>query len=167
MQNKAKPILSMIAIGVFLIMAAASFGPDSSTNTTVAIKDCMDKAPFQGKLKVTIKVEDTSVYVTGRLFISHQKVRQDTCEFDVVWSANELIAIPNGSGMYVYEGIDFIHDNSEDLFRVQVHLSASDGTFLDQTMVQKYQTADFHFLVKRKPKLTFNSSENCYKNNEL
>lgn len=156
----------MIAIGVFLLLATSSFGPDASTNTSVAIKDCKEQAPILGKLKVTINIDDTSYNYTGRLIMSHQKVRPDTCDYDIVWNVNQEILIARGTKIYVYDGPEWIHDNSEDLFRVQIHMY-SNGKLLEKTDVQKYNTSHFTYTVKRKPPLTFNSIDNCDLNTTL
>lgn len=159
---KMKQALTLISIGVFLMIALASLGPDGSTNTKVSIKDCMEKPAVQGKLRVDVTVLDTlgQPLGTGRMhiYIVHQKVKPDTsCTFDVIFGATHTVNVPS-NGHYVYEGNDYIHDNSEDLFRVEVSFTADGApghafTLIREVQVKKYSNSDFQFTFKVKPPL--------------
>jgi len=153
MQNKVKPVLSFIVIGIFLLIAIASFGPDTSTNTTVAIKDCEVKPAVQVQLKITIELdwEDGHNPVTGafgKLFIVHQKVNPDnTCTF-FVESQQTIDFITGQDGTFTFVGNTWTHDNSEDLIRVEVYRS---GSVIDlygpnrEMAVRYYSSGNFVF----------------------
>ncbi len=143
-------------------MAAASFGPDISSNMKVAIKDCETKATVFGHLKVNIKVVNSlgfkEGFASGKLLVTHQKVKPDSCIADVeVWKDINWLADSNG--LYTYtEETEFIHNNKEDLFRVQVLtfslLGPQSGSMSD-VQVLKYSQSECNFMM-RTPPLIYN-----------
>ncbi|HLF64074.1 MAG TPA: hypothetical protein VI603_09985 [Saprospiraceae bacterium] len=163
MQNKLKSFLSILAIGFFLLLALASDVTsllDTSTNTTVVVKNCEEKPSVSGSLIVTALALDTLDHpvqgVQGKIFIVHQKVRSDTCVFDVVFSVkNSFVTGPDGR--FTYTGPDWIHDNSQDLFRVEIQWGGALGGVYPQpnrqTMVKYYSQSNFSFVAKQKPRL--------------
>ncbi len=119
MQNIMKPLLSFFAIGLFLLITLATFQlSKESTNETVAIKECKEKPPVHGKLHIEIKYEPE---VRGIIFITQQKVRHDTtCTFDVITNYRHTFNF-DVQGRYVFDDdSEWTHDNSEDLFRIEV-----------------------------------------------
>ncbi len=152
MKNKWKSLLSFLVIGLFMMMALASLGPDKSTNTTVAISNCQSRPAAQGHLVITIQITDQkgeSIGGSGKLFIVHQKVRSDTtCTYDVILSlVHEFTVAYNDT--YTYDGPDFIHDNSEDLFRVELILRATQlSDSYAEVKVIKYAQSTINFRPK-------------------
>ena len=123
MEGKLKPLMSVISICIFLLLAAASVGPDGSTNTTVAIKDCESKPEYDGTFSIRIfmvdKLGNGIPDAKGTIYITHQKVKPDnTCTYTATFQT--LNFTTNIIGGYVYVGEVFIHDNINDLYRVEV-----------------------------------------------
>jgi hypothetical protein len=151
MNTKWKSIYSVMAIGIFAVFAAASIGPDKSTNTTVAIDKCQTKPSFQGQLSIYVEVKDqhgASVEANGKLYIVHQKVRPDTtCSFDVLTNlVHDFSVVPNQ--IYFYDGPAFSHDNSEDLFRVELKINGSTThANYQEVKVIKYAEQNINFLA--------------------
>lgn len=156
MQNKLKPVFSLITIGLFLLLALASGGPDASTNTTVAITDCEPRFQAAGTLKATISVMNTEGEpIAGAnviIFIVHQEVKPpgDDCTFNRISSTDS--ALTGTDGTYTYNGSEYFHDNSHDLHRVEVVILQTPlRTGYKEVQVQYYNSADFNFkcVVKR------------------
>lgn len=155
MRKYIRPTISMATIGVFVIMAMASFGPDGSTNTTVAIKNCEEKPPVNVTLKIHVElVSPPNVPVEGAegvLFISHQKVNaDDECTFSVD-GQQQISFVTNSQGKFNYTGSTWVHDNSEDLIRVELYLypHPTAGFFgYKGVKVTKYASGDFQFLQR-------------------
>ncbi|HUR31486.1 MAG TPA: hypothetical protein VMZ69_08625 [Saprospiraceae bacterium] len=123
MDNKLRPIFSLVTMIIFLMLALGSFGPDQSTNTTVAIKDCEVKPPVSGTLRVNVHLQEKSgasiANATGTLFLTQQEVKPDeTCTF-TSFTFVEPIATDN-NGNWIYGNHPFTHDNSQDLWRAEV-----------------------------------------------
>ena len=150
MQYKLKPILSLITVCLFLIIAVASLGPDASTNTTVAISNCEAKPQFAGILTVDISYTNTEGQpiseAAGSIFINHQEVNSnDDCTATTFNYVESLYTGPNGK--YFYSGFEYFHDNSEDLHRIEVIIPKNAlYTGCRQVQVQKYNSATFNFV---------------------
>lgn len=155
MQNTLKPILSIVAMALFVLMAAACFGPDIATNTRVPVKDCETKATAFGYLKIHIKVNN--VYGTpgvayGNIFITHQKVKPDSC-VAVVEKYSTLNFTTDINGEYTYtEETQFAHNNKQDLFRIEVITNGLlSGAFASDTKVITYNQAVCSFELTLPP----------------
>lgn len=155
MRKYIRPAISLATIGVFLLFAMASFGPDESTNTTVAIKDCEVKPPVSVTLKIEVSLQSNDNFpvegAEGILFISHQKVNvNDECTFSVD-GQQQISFVTNSQGKFNYTGSTWVHDNSEDLIRVELYLypHPTAGYFGDKRVqVTKYASGDFTFLQR-------------------
>lgn len=134
MNSRKKIILSFGVIAVFTFIAIASIGPDGSTNTSVAIKDCEVKPPVNVKLNINIDVHWERVGggtgnpvegAFGKLFIVHQKVNSnDDCTY-VADYTETIDFVCDQSGDYSFSGNTWLHDNAKDLIRVECLLIAS------------------------------------------
>ena len=149
MQKFMKPIISLLSIAVFLAIALAT-GPDASTNTTVAISNCMDKPQVSGIVKVNVsfnKSDGTPIpLANGRIYITDQNVLS-TSACDFAASSDQVDFITGPDGKYSYAGDEYSHDNSEDLLRVEVVLFKS-GSFEEckpAVQVGKYNNYTFNF----------------------
>src|SRR5690242_7308956 len=148
-KNILKPIYSLIALALFLVFALASFGPDESSNATVAISNCNDQPGVTGELHVNVYFhfkQGQGAQIPGSIFITHQKVKPDSCVFEVLY--NETIAFETDmSGHYSYVGQVWFHDNSEDLFRVEVKIKTNQSIpfYYREVKVLKYANSDFSF----------------------
>ncbi|MEO5906744.1 MAG: hypothetical protein ABIQ11_08460, partial [Saprospiraceae bacterium] len=91
--------------------------------------------------------------VGGKLFITHQKVRADACSFDLVFSATHSFTT-GLDGTAAYTGPVWLHDNSQDLWRVQVE-SAYFPIVVPQSQVQVkyYSQSNFQFTTQQLPPL--------------
>jgi len=151
MQNNVKPVISLLTIGLFLLFALASFGPDASTNTTVAIKDCKPKPQVSGFLRVNISYKDKSggdpiQGVGGRIFIANQTViDEEDCEFETISSTHHFLT--GSDGTYSYVGDEYFHDNAQDLHRIEIvfEKNAFFEEYRPPVQVEKYNSATFHF----------------------
>ena len=158
MRYRLKYILSTLMIGIFLLFALSSQFSisdlfeflEESTNTTVKISDCKSDGPVSGQLYVIITYdnleEEPVQYADGKLFITHQKVNSDSCTFDVVLD----LVIPfelDVEGTFIYEGVNWTHDNTEDLFRVQVSVPQVEDNYygFDVFEVKKFSDSRFIF----------------------
>jgi hypothetical protein len=117
-------------IGGFVLFATATaLGPETSTNTTVAIKDCMEKPVVMNNFTVFVHYKEKSGApipgATGSVFITQQKVNPDTCTFMAFAYVDDLYT--DGNGQFVTQGIPFVHNNSEDLWRVEVLIDMSEN----------------------------------------
>jgi len=143
-----------MVIGVFLLIALATDSlSDESTNETVAITDCKEKPIATGKVHVEVRSDLPGHY--GMLLITQQKVRHDTtCMFDVI--TNKTVTFNcDDTGLYIYDDDDtWTHDNSEDLWRVEVAMRAGSLSGIDlfdrQVQVRKYYQSNFYFTVNHK-----------------
>ncbi len=155
MRKYIRPALCIATIGGFLLFAIASFGPDGSTNTTVAIKDCEVKPPVSVTLKIEVGLLSNDNFpvqgAEGVLFISHQKVNaNDECTYSV-GGQQQISFLTNSQGKFNYTGSTWVHDNSEDLIRVELYLypHPTAGFFGDKRVqVSKYESGDFQFNQK-------------------
>jgi hypothetical protein len=155
MRKYIRPALSIATIGLFLLFAMASFGPDGSTNTTVAIKDCEVKPPVSVTLKIEVGLLSFDNFpiegAEGVLFISHQKVNaNDECTF-AVDGQQQISFVTNSQGKFNYTGSTWVHDNSEDLIRVEIYLypHPSEGFVgYKDVEVKKYSSGDVKFIKK-------------------
>ena len=152
MRNKIKPLLSLAAIGLFLLFAIASdLLPQESTNVSVAIRDCEEKPPVSGTIHVDVLYTVNGIPragVNGEMFLVHQKVNPDTtCSYSLL--ARQMLAFTtNANGFFTYEGVPFLHDNSEDLYRIEIEMFAVTGTGRRperQVKVGKYNDSNFQF----------------------
>ena len=128
MENKVRSVFSLgMIVGFMFFAMATAFGPDQSTNTTVAIKDCMDKPPLSGNFVVFIHYKDKSGVpipnATGTVFLTQQEVKPDSCKFRAFTYIQDLFT--DGNGQFVTQGIFFEQKNSEDLWRVEVSIDKS------------------------------------------
>ena len=160
MRNQIRPLLSLVAIGLFLLLALASldFGPDKSTNTTVAIKDCEEKPAVNVTLRIDVSYQwtgglDDLKFIPGafgNISIVHQKVNADkTCTF-YVESSQVIDFVCNDDGVFTYEGPTWTHDNSEDLIRVELFGKENLIDFYPdhrKVKVLKYDNANFDFAI--------------------
>src|SRR6185503_4502659 len=123
MEIKLKPVLAIVAIGLFMLFALATGAPDDSTNTEVAITDCMLKPDADGILYVIINFNDKSgapiSFANGRLYITHQDVLYVGSKCQYATSHDQIDFITDVNGKYTYS-IPFSHNNSKDLNRVQL-----------------------------------------------
>lgn len=163
MKDKLKVVFSLMAIIFFMLIALSSIifaFLEGSTNTTVKIGNCQEKPGASGTLEVTVTALDSLdnplAGVKGDMFITHQKVRPDTCAFDVVFNVRNAFTT-GANGQATYTGPDWIHDNSEDLFRVEVEWrNFPTGTYPvppRQTIVKRYNESTFSFTAKQLPRL--------------
>src|SRR5688572_14057582 len=156
MKNKMKPIYSLIAVFLFLTIALGSFGPDASTNTTVAPKNCKDTSTVAGQLLVKVSVEGwmgTIVpFSSGELFIVHQEAVQDGCTANVL-SSTRINFSTDKEGYYTYSGFNWTHNNLEDLIRVELELYDLSFGFYREVIVYKYDIPTFDFEVTVLPAL--------------
>jgi hypothetical protein len=154
MRYRLKTILSILTIGLFLLFALASEFLDESTNTTVEVPDCKSDGPVSGQLYVEINYvnleNDPVPFADGTLFITHQKVNSDSCTFEVVLN----LVIPfelDAQGKFIYEGPSWTHDNTGDLFRVQVSVPPNKDVFyygFDVVEVKRFN--DSRFIITQK-----------------
>ena len=128
-KNKLRHFLCFLVIAVFLLITMAtdiSHFLISSSNTTVAIRDCEAKPPAFGTLEINLLAIDSLSNpipgVHGQLFITHQKVNSDTCTYTVVFNVTHDFTT-DANGLASYTGPDWMHDNSKDLWRVEVRWS--------------------------------------------
>ena len=149
MKNIVKPILSTITIGVFLVFAFASIGPDKSTNTSVAISNRMEKPEVAVQLTIDIsfknKAGEPIKEAFGSIFIVHQTVKKDTtCTYDSY--PEDLEFYTDMNGYYGHSGITLHHSNSEDLYRVEVVIpKTAIYNEVRKVQVLKYSNAAFTF----------------------
>ena len=144
-----KPVISFLSIAFFLVIALAT-GPDASTNTTVAISNCMAKPQVSGIVKVNVsynKIDGTPIpLANGRIYITDQKVFSiEECLFST--SHDQVDFVTGSDGKYSYAGDEYSHDNSEDLLRVEVIFFKS-GSFDEckpAVQVGKYNNYNFNF----------------------
>lgn len=136
-----------------MVCALASFGPDASTNTTVAIKDCEEKPATQVKLEISVRFiwGESGLPVKqafGSLFISHQKViNNEECTYTVDF-VTIVDYITDDEGNFNYVGPTWTHDNSQDLIRVEIYRSghAIDGYYsYKESFVGVYNQGLFSF----------------------
>jgi len=148
MKNKLSSVFSLFIIGLFLLFAMASGGPDGSSNASVAISNCKEMPPVDVQLIVDISLKNKSGeplnLVYGNLFVVNQAVKQDTCAFEAF--PEELEFYTDMSGKYSHHGITITHKNSEDLYRVEVFIPKT--ALYDEirtVQVKKYDNAKFIF----------------------
>lgn len=151
-----KFILSFVIIGLFLLAAMASFGPDDSTNTTVAISNCQSKPHVDGSILVKIHYTDkmgTPIpNITGSIFLTEQKVKPDTtCTFTSLTYSTDVAT--DASGDFISSVYNYSFDNSEDLWRVEVNMpQTAFYTACKEVKVFKYggdNIITFNCVVKR------------------
>ncbi len=152
MRKYIRPAICLATIGVFLIMAMASFGPDASSNTTVAIKRCEEKPPVSLTLSISVTLKEEGSFPAigekGKLFISHQKVTNSEECIYAVESQEVIDFTTDASGSFHYTGSTWTHDNSEDLIRVELNVEGGilyghDG--VKEVKVEKYGSGTFYF----------------------
>ena len=153
MQQPLKSVLSVAVIAFFLLFAYASSWDDvmaTSTNTTVAIKDCAhEPVSLSGQMTATLSFNHKNGIsisgATGEIYITHQIANED-CTPNVLQS---IVAsfVTDLDGDYEYIGPTFLHNNSQDLFRVEVHIDSRSGLWDDWKSVQVkyYGEATFVF----------------------
>lgn len=150
MQKRIKSLFSLITVIFFIGIGLASIGPDESTNTTVAIKDCEWKPEVEGVLEINVSFMNTLgepiPEAGGEIFITHQQVNPgDECTFQGFTNALDLYTGPDGKFSYV-SPFEFKHDNSEDLYRVEINIPKTAlYTGCKQVQVLKYGAATFNF----------------------
>ena len=152
LQMTMRYVLSFLAIGFFLMITLATdvFNLlERSSNVTVAIKDCKQELPVTGELQVNILSIDSlgnpAPGLRGNLFVIHQKVRSDTCKFDVVFNIRHEFTT-DANGLASYTGPEWIHDNSKDLWRVEIDWSYTSRINPDrQLQVKYYNDSEFFF----------------------
>lgn len=156
MQNFVRSVFSFLIIGLFLMAALASFGPDESTNTTVAISNCQPKPHISGTMSVQIHYTDNMgtpiPNITGTIFLTEQKVKPDTtCTFSTFTFPIDVVT--DASGSYFSTGYNYGFDNSEDLWRAEVNMpQTAFYTACKEVKVVKYGGEDlitFNCVVKR------------------
>lgn len=126
LQITLRYVLSFLVIGFFLMITTATNVFNlliSSNNVSVAIENCEAKPPVTGTLQINMVALDSLGNpvpgIDGRLFIVHQKVTSDTCTFDVVFNVTHNFET-DANGFASYTGPDWLHDNSQDLWRVEI-----------------------------------------------
>lgn len=151
-----KPFYSLIAVFLFLIIALGSFGPDTSTNTTVAPVNCKDTSTVTGQLSVNLTVDTWTgapvPFSQGELFIVHQDAIQGGCTFNVL-SSTTIQFTTNDQGEFAYSGFAWNHNNLEDLIRVELQLYDLVFGYYREVQVQKYNVKLFDFEVAVLPPL--------------
>lgn len=126
MENKLKAYLSIASIIVFGLAAMASFGPDPSTNTSVAISDCMSMPPISGNVSITISYKDKNGIpipeAPGIVYIWRQEVTTDgSCKVTALGLTplhEDIYTDANGN--FVINGYPWTFDEKEELHRVEV-----------------------------------------------
>lgn len=151
-KRRLRPLFSTVAIGIFIFLAFASFGPDGSTNTMVAISNCESKPPITVQVRVSVYIKDSDGLgvpgATGRIYAVHQKINSDTsCTFTHVTESGNFIT--GNDGLFQFEGQTFMHDNSQDLFRVEIVTDDGQNPYFyfgeRETQVKYYDSGDFTF----------------------
>lgn len=152
MQKITKSVLSVLVIVFFLVITLATQFEDfllESTNTTVKIENCEDQPQVIGTITVAIIItnddDEPLSSIDGKLFVTHQKVNTDSCTFEVVF--NEIIPFEtNSQGVFIYQGPEWAHDNSQDLWRAEVEIESDEfNTGYSDVQVKYYSEADFTF----------------------
>ncbi|MEP6646988.1 MAG: hypothetical protein ABJC12_07855 [Saprospiraceae bacterium] len=142
--------LSGLCIGFFIFIAFASVGPDGSTNTSVAISNCMHMPDFNGVITVNVtfkqKTGEPIFGANGRLYLVDQETNPNfPCEI-FTGSTSQQDFITNASGQYTFTGFQIHHNNSEDLVRVEVVIDKSSSyTGCRIVQVNKYNNVLFNF----------------------
>ena len=152
MQKIVKPVFSVLIIAFFLLITLATDFDSilyESTNTTIKTENCEMKPEVSGKISVTVLLlDDEGDPVNnhdGLLFVTHQKVDSDTCTFVVAF--NQTIPFTtNSQGIFVYDGPEWVHDNSQDLWRAEIKVKG-DETYssFKEVQVQYYDKSNFIF----------------------
>ena len=123
MQNNIRCLLSFFTLVLFVILAAASFGPDSASNTIVKVGNCEPKPPINVSAKVNVLVIDNEGNPVqageGSLFINNLIVVFDSCEYDPRAFYKEHVVI-GPDGTYHFQSPPNLHENSQDLYRVEL-----------------------------------------------
>jgi len=152
LQITLRYVLSFLVIGFFLMITTATNVFNLlliSSNVTVAIENCEAKPPVIGTLEINMLALDSLGNgipgVTGRLFIVHQKVNSDTCKFDVVFNVTHTFET-DANGLASYTGPDWLHDNSQDLWRVEIDWNFSYNISPKRLVqVKYYSQSEFFF----------------------
>jgi hypothetical protein len=148
-------LMSMVVIGAFLMITMATTINEfliSSTNTTVHIKNCESKPPVTGTLNIVVTAFDSLNNPLpgerGGFYITHQKVNPDGCTYEVV--TNLTVVYTTGpDGTATYQGPEWQHDNSQDLWRVEIRSNDIDTKPSRQVLVKYYSDSNFHFTTRR------------------
>ncbi|HUR31487.1 MAG TPA: hypothetical protein VMZ69_08630 [Saprospiraceae bacterium] len=147
--NKLRHTLSCLTISAFILIAFGSLGPDESTNTNIASPgDCEERPGAGGALSINIFYHDLLGIpignAAGTIFITHQKIGSD-CEYLLFDYFTESFAT-GFDGRYFTGGWEFFHDNSEDIYRVELIIKKS-ATHSGCRMVKagKYNVRNFSF----------------------
>jgi hypothetical protein len=120
----------------------------------------MEKPPFEGMVHVDVLARESGIPkagARGTMFLIHQKVNPDTCTYSVL--ANQKLSFTTGSnGHFVYDGVTFTHDNSEDLYRIEITMEVpfnpySSNRKLREIKVAKYSDSNFQFTFDIPPPL--------------
>ena len=150
MRKRIKNLFSLVTVILFIGIGLASFGPDGSTNTSVAIKDCEWKPEVENVLRINVSFTNTLgepiPEAGGEIFIMHQQVNPgDECTFQGFTDAIDLYTGPDGKFSYT-SPFEHKHDNSEDLYRVEINIpNTALYTGCKQVQVLKYSAATFNF----------------------
>ena len=151
MPLRIKHILSVLTLGLFIFFIIAQ-APDGSTSTEVDISNCEPKPA----ISITLTVNASFVDENGKpvesasisIFIVHQLVNNnESCTYSVF--ENILITrTTDASGHVAYTESGYVHQNSQDLFRIEVYHSPLFGygySKFNQVKVGKYANATFNF----------------------
>ncbi len=152
MKTKMKILFSIGALVLFGLFAMASFGPDTSTNTYVAIKDCKSEPAFSGNVTISISYKDKMGVpipnATGRVYIWKQETTDDgTCMPSGFTSPLDEEIFTDAAGNFFINGYPYTFDNSEDLHRVELVIDKTAlRTGCREVQVRKYgSSATFTF----------------------
>ncbi|HZV68062.1 MAG TPA: hypothetical protein VFG10_00890 [Saprospiraceae bacterium] len=151
MRQPLKAVLSVVVTALFLLFAYASSWDDvmaTSTNTTVAIKDCEQETGVSGQLIANLSFNHKNgvsiAGATGEIYITHQ-IASKECEPVVLQSIVKSF-VTDLDGNYEFVGDSYLHNNSQDLIRVEVHIDSRPGHWDDWKSVQvKYYNSFVFF----------------------
>lgn len=155
MKIKFQHLASICLVSVFVFLAFASFGPDASTNTSVAIKDCEEQPPISGTFNIFVSLKlpapdgiPKGVQAAGKIFIVRQKVNDnEACTYTSTSQTIDFTTSHNGE--YSYTGMSYMHDNSQDLVRVEILVNGSVFEFHGphkEVRVHHYSIPDINFI---------------------
>ena len=161
MENKMKVFLSIICMAIFIVFAMASEFLDESTNTSVVVEDCEVKPEFTGTLHIGVQYLDSDNEGVSdarcEINIVHQLIDNTDCTAHEVSNETKHFFTDN-FGRCEFTTETFLHDNSSDLFRVQVQITPDKDDedyipFYQAVQVATYSTTDLAFFKIAPPPL--------------
>ena len=160
MQNRMKPFLSLLCIGLFVLFALGSELLEESTNTLVLVEDCEEMPPASGTLTISVHYIDSDLQgvegATVTFFISHQILEEEiTCVAKII-DSDIISRSTNEFGRCTYTlPQSFSHTSTADLYRVQIKVSPDpedeEIPEFEETKVAVYNVTSLEFF-KQAPK---------------